>query len=93
MKKSPPNLLGNIGLAPNRSTSLDPQLQNRNKICTPGFYLCRLYLYTGELNFGQTIWDETQVLLGTSWGIWNTLRTREKNKRSLFPPPLQKEKN
>jgi hypothetical protein len=43
------------------------------------------------LNFGQTIWDKSEVLLGTSWGIlghlgtlWdpdeNFLGTREKNK-------------
>ncbi len=32
---------------------------------------CRFILFslhTEELNFGQTIWDTTQVLLGTSWG-------------------------
>jgi len=27
-------------------------------------------LYTRELNFVQTIWNKTQVLLGTSWGTY-----------------------
>jgi hypothetical protein len=54
-------------------------------------------LYTWELNFGQTIWDKTQVLLETSWGtLWeldgNTLRTKGK-KKNLFPPIPSKEKN
>jgi hypothetical protein len=31
------------------------------------FYLCSLY--TWELNFGQTTWDKTHVLWGTSWGM------------------------
>jgi hypothetical protein len=57
--------------------------------------------YTGELNFGQTIWDKTQVLLGTSSGthlgtlrepFGNMLGTHweqgEKNKKkSLVPSP------
>ncbi len=46
-------------------------------------------LYTWELNFGQTIWDKREVLLGTIWGTpwelgeppWehdeNTLRTHD----------------
>jgi len=29
-----------------------------------------LHLYTWELNFGQTIWDISEVLLGTFW--WTT---------------------
>jgi hypothetical protein len=47
------------------------------------------------VNFGQTIWDKTQVLLGTLWEHdGNTLRTREnkKQKKSLFPHPLKKKK-
>jgi hypothetical protein len=60
-------------------------------------------LYAWELNFGQIIGDETQVLLGTSWGTtWELekpLRTpweQEKKQKNPFPappPPLPKEKN
>jgi hypothetical protein len=52
------------------------------------------------VNFGETIWDKTQVLLVISWGMYlgtlwehdgNTLRTREKNnQKSLSPHPLNK---
>jgi hypothetical protein len=48
---------GNIGHAPNRTTSLDPHLQNKNQ-CAP----LDFSLYTGELNFVQTIWDKTEKL-------------------------------
>jgi hypothetical protein len=51
------------------------------------------------LNFGQTIWDKTKVLLGTSWGIYlktfweddkNTkLRIKTKKKKFLSPLPFQ----
>jgi hypothetical protein len=46
------------------------------------------------VNFGQTIWDKTQVLLGISWGmhlgtLWehdgNTLRTRGKKQNKTNP--------
>jgi hypothetical protein len=72
----------NIGHAPNRSTSLDPELQNKNKCAPLDYHLFSLYPW--ELNFGQTIRDKTQVLLGTSSGahlgtVWEldarTLRT------------------
>ncbi len=58
----------------------------RNK-CSPDSYL--FSLYTWELNFGQTVWDKTQVLLGTSWGIhlrtfWELDGNKGKNKN---PPP------
>jgi len=44
------------------------------------------------MNFGQTIRDKTQVLLGTSWGT--NLGTREKKTNNPVPPhPLQIEKN
>jgi len=76
-------------------------LQNKNKST-----LLNYSWYTGELNFGQTIWDKTQVLLGTSWGthlgtLWeldgNMTVTHweqaEKTKNPSLPLPLQKEKN
>jgi hypothetical protein len=54
------------------------------------------------VNFGQTIWDKTQVLLGISWGMYlgtlwehdgNTLRTREKQKpKTPLPPTPSKKK-
>jgi hypothetical protein len=41
----------------------------------------------------QTTWDKTQVLLGTYWEHdGNTLGTRGKNKKSLSPCPIKKEK-
>jgi predicted AlkP superfamily phosphohydrolase/phosphomutase len=55
-------------------------------------------LYTWELNFGQTIWDKTQVLLGTSWRmhlgtIWEQMGNKGKKQIILFfPPPLKKKK-
>jgi len=81
----------NIRHAPNRSTSFGPQLQkSRNK------YTCWLYLfslYTCELNFGQTIWDKTQVILGTSWGThsgtwWEHIGNKGGKKKSSLPSPL-----
>jgi hypothetical protein len=49
------------------------------------------------LNFWQTIWDKTQVLLGISLGtLWeldgNTLGTREKTQKVTLPRPPWKEK-
>jgi hypothetical protein len=54
---------------------------------TFGFHL--FSLYTGELRFGQTMWDKTQILLGTSWGThWKQVK---KTKNPYFPPsPLKK---
>jgi hypothetical protein len=54
-------------------------------------------LYTCELNFGQTIWGKTHVLLGTSWGqhfrtLWEYDGNKGK-KTKILPPPPQKEKN
>jgi len=43
------------------------------------------------MNFGQTIWDKTLVLLGTSWGTH--LGTREKNNPVPPPPRPPIEKN
>jgi hypothetical protein len=55
-------------------------------MCTPALHL--FTLFKGELNFGQTIWDKNQVLLGTSWG--NTLGTWEhdgnKDEKQENPP-------
>jgi hypothetical protein len=63
-------------------------------MCTLGFHL--FSLYTWELNFGQTIWDKTQELLGTSWGMHlGTFWEQGKNtKESLFfpSPPLKRKK-
>ncbi len=56
--------------------------------CSPPFHFI-----LHEKNFGQTIWDKCEVLLGTSWGnnlgsLWEphvtTLGTRNPN---LLPPP------
>jgi hypothetical protein len=54
-------------------------------------------LYTLELNFGQTVWDKTEVLFGTLGEqlgnldnpMGNTLRTREKT----IQLPQKKKKN
>jgi hypothetical protein len=75
-------------------------LQNKNK-CPP-FEFDLFSLYPGQLNFGQTVWDKTQVLLGTSWGThlrtwWehaeNALGTRERYKKIIPPTPPRKGKN
>jgi len=41
------------------------QSQNRNK-CAPKLPAGLFSLCTLELNFGQTLWDKSEVLLGTS---------------------------
>ncbi len=48
-------------------------------------------LYTCELNFGQTIWGKTQVLLGTSWGqhfrtLWEFDGNKGKKTKISSPP-------
>jgi hypothetical protein len=53
-------------------------------------------LYTGELNFEQSIWDKFEMLLGTSWGTFcefhgNPMGARNYFFKSLSPPP-QREK-
>jgi len=68
---------------------------------SPRFHLSSLC--TWELNFGQTIWDKTQVLLGTSWEMhvgtfWelgNPLGTYENKGKKKNPCPLSplKKKN
>jgi len=48
-------------------------------------------LYTFELNFGQTIWGKTHVLLGTSRGqYFRTLWEYDgnKGKKTKIPSPL-----
>jgi hypothetical protein len=42
-----------------------PQLQNKNK-CIPWPIGHLFNLYTWELNFGQTTWNKTMLVLGTS---------------------------
>ncbi len=76
----------------NGSTSLDPELQNRNKRAALG-RTSSVYI-NESWNFGQTIWAKSEVLLGTSWGtlqeLENHLRTRE---IYIYPsPPLSKRK-
>jgi hypothetical protein len=75
------------------STSLEPQLQNRNK-CTPLNFTFSVYIHGS-----WTIWDRTQVLLGASWGThlgtlgrtwWESLRTREKTQKIISPGPSKK---
>jgi hypothetical protein len=62
---------------------------------SPRFHLSTLC--TWELNFGQTIWDKTQALLGASWEMhvgtfWehfeNLMGTR-KNKIKMKIPVLR----
>jgi hypothetical protein len=60
-------------------------------------------LYPWKLNCGQSIWNKTDVLLGTSWGIfehplgnlmgthWKQEKKEEKNPSP--PPPTPKVKN
>ncbi len=56
---------------PNRSISLDPQWQNRNK-CVPVCPTFSVYVQ-GSPTWGKPKWDRTEMLLGTCWG--NNLRT------------------
>jgi hypothetical protein len=78
----------------NGITSLDPELQNRNRRAALGS-ISSVYI-NESWNFGQTIWAKSEVLLGTSWGtveeLENHLRTRE---IYIYIPlrPYQKEKN
>jgi hypothetical protein len=67
-------------------------MQNRNKYASLRFPL--FSLYTEELNFWQTIWDKTQVLLRTSWGT-HLEHFENKGKKQKIPvtPPPQKENN
>ncbi len=62
-------------------------------MCTLGFHI--FSSYTGELRFEQTMWDRTQVLLGTSWGThlgtWEHIGNKWKKQKNLYTP-LQKEK-
>jgi hypothetical protein len=56
---------------------------------SPRFHLSSLC--TWELNFGQTIWDKTQVLLGTSWEMhvgtfWELDRNKGKTKSKIKIP-------
>jgi len=49
--------------------------------CGPPFQ----FKYIWELNFKQTIWDKSEVLLGMSWGThWEYIGNKDKTK---FPPP------
>jgi len=76
-------------MPPNRSTSLDPLLQNRNKCALLDF----TFVDYIKGNFGQTIWDKTQVLLGTSWGIWERLGNKGKQQKNpCSPHPFKKKK-
>ncbi len=69
---------------PNRSTSLDPKLHNKKQIYSPIAHL--FSLYTSELNFGRTIWEKSEVLLGISWGtLWEQIGNMEKTQK--IPPP------
>jgi hypothetical protein len=61
-------------------------------MCTLGFYL--FSLYPGELRFGQTMWDKTQVLLETSWGThlgtWEHMGTSGNKQKNPYSPSKRK---
>jgi hypothetical protein len=60
-----------------------------NQVYNRRFHL--FSIYTGELNFGQTIWDKTQVLLGTYWGMHLGTHWEQRNKtNNPCPPPTHK---
>jgi hypothetical protein len=52
---------GTFGMPPIEAPLWTPSCKIK-QMCTLGFHL--FSLYTKELNFRQTIWDKTQVLLG-----------------------------
>ncbi len=69
-----------------------PVVKKWKKECTLRFHL--FSLCTGKLNFGQTIWDKTQVLLGTSWELHLGTHWEQRNKtQNPWPCPLKKKKN
>jgi hypothetical protein len=75
---------------PNRSTSLDPKSQNGHKCASPMAYLFSFYIYGHwKLNFVQTIWDKTEVLLGNNLGTWWE-QGKKKAKKSPLPPKRKK---
>jgi hypothetical protein len=57
------------------------------------------FIYIRRLNFGLTIWDKSEVLLGTTWElevpfgehIGSMMGTKEENKKFL-PPSFPKKK-
>jgi hypothetical protein len=50
-------------------------------------------LYTWELNFGQTIWDKSEVLFGEQLGnLWNYFKTSWGHTRNIMKT-IQKLKN
>ncbi len=53
-----------------------------------------LYIYIGKFNFGESIWDKSVVLLGTSWGTWwEHIGNRKINSKiQHFPKPKRKRK-
>jgi hypothetical protein len=80
-------VFGRLGM-PAIEAPLWTQVVKFKQMSTLGFDL--FSVYTGQLNFGQIVWDKTQVLLGTSSGthlgtVWehaeNTLRIRERHKK------------
>ncbi len=72
------NIFGTLGTnPPQRSLNLLPSPKYS---CAYSCFVYVFSLYTLEMNFGQIIWDKTQVLWGTFWGTH--LGTREK-KRGL----------
>jgi hypothetical protein len=89
---------------PSKSTSLDSSCKMETDVLPYESYL--FSLYTWELNFRQTVWDKSNVLLRTSWGItwepfgnlirtsWehdeNTLRTPKTKKYIAHSPPKEK---
>ncbi len=54
------------------------------------------FIYMWKLNFGQTIWDNFEVLLGTSWGTFCEFDGNPMGPRNFFlknpspPPPSPK---
>ncbi len=77
-----------------------PQLQSRKKCASlwPSFFS----LFTWELNFGQTIWAKSEVLLGTSWRTnWELgkpygnmmIENKEEKQKIPLPTAPRKEKN
>jgi hypothetical protein len=89
----------NIGHSPNRSTSLDPQLQNINN-CTPTGFTFSVYIHGSWTlgkpygtkprcyweHLGERILEHFENLMGTHWEQVNLFL------KSLSPRPLGKKK-
>ncbi len=73
-------ILGTLG-----TTSLDPSPQKKSK-CS--HLLSFIFMRVGTL--GKTLWNKSEVLLGTSWELGEPCKKQDEN--TLRTPPKKKSK-